>query len=104
MGADLRIKEVDNEDYLEDPHEVMSQIGEVPSIDVTKLRDDDDIPSYIKDPLHAAYISPNEALLIADSLEKHTRDRDVTDLAYYTTVIGWLRHMGSEGFTIVGMH
>lgn len=104
MGADLRLKEVDNDEYLSDPLDVMSRIGEVPSIDVTKLRDDDDIPDYVKDPLYAAYISPNEALLIADSLEKHTQHRDVQDSAYYTTVIGWLRHMGSEGFTIVGMH
>ena len=51
MGADMHAA-VDQQEYLDDPLGFMSEYGAPPSIDVTVLRDSDEVPETVKDMLY----------------------------------------------------
>lgn len=97
MSASLHVKGVDHPDVR-----AMFEIGAEPSIDVTKLRDDERIPDYVKESLYDDEVDNPQ--LVADGIILATHYMSPDDVWYYMRIVTWLQHMAENDYTVQGMH
>lgn len=107
MGASLHVKGVSNQDYVDNPLEFKSKYGAEPSIDVTVLRDSDDVPRHVQKVLLDDVIRRDTALLVADSLELGIRMEILSGYERRRAwkLVWWLRTWAeTHGCSIKGIH
>lgn len=100
MGADLHVKGVDQQKYLDDALTFLAKHGKPPSLDVTHLRDSDEIPAYIVNELRSDVMSPMHAALVADSLELQARGGidDTRTRISALEAANWIRHWSGNKY------
>ena len=106
MGADLHAVDADQQEYLDEPLQFLSEHGRPPSVDVTLIRDNMGELGAGAELLYMDEMEPAAALALADSLDG-SRDRGLDDPLDLRVegVVHWLRvWAGANDSPVSGMH